>query len=202
MSDIPSIVTLSDLLAELSNVKRATKLPNGEYETDSHHSFSLALIAYHLCDKYDLKLNREKLLLFALAHDLLEIVTGDEDTLHSTAAQLEAKRQKEEQAMTQFNKLFAQFPGLIGAMHEYEKLDTPEAATIFVLDKACTTWTHFHDEAHHLRTERNIVNSQDVAGWADRQRTKFNARLQVNPPQIILDIYEDSFAELQRFYKD
>lgn len=201
MSDVNDIIKLSDLLAELSAVKRATKLPNGEYETDAHHSFSLALIAYHICDEHQLDLNREKLLLFALVHDLLEIVTGDEDTLHHTSADNAAKHQREQEAVEDFNALFANYPSLAAALHEYEKLDTPEAATIFVLDKACTTWTHFHDGGEYLRVERGIATLQDLGERADVQRLKLKNRLKAQPPRAVMDVYDNSLRKMEELFE-
>lgn len=180
-------------------IKRATKLPDGEFEPDSHHAFSLALISYHIVRTECPELDANKVLLFALAHDLLEILTGDVDTLHFTAQQHIAKRQAEDRAMAEFDKVFAIYPELMQALYDYEKLDTPEAATVFVLDKACTTWTHHWDKAQYAR-ERNIRTKADVAAWAERQRDKFQHRLKVMPPQKIIDIYEASFLELQNLY--
>jgi putative hydrolase of HD superfamily len=189
------------MLGQLDDVKRATRLPSDNQESDSHHSFSLALIAYDICTKYCPELNLEKVLLLALAHDLLELVTGDEDTLHYTAEQMEQKQRREEAASVEFEKLFANYPELKNAVHEYERLDTSEAAAVFVLDKACTTWTHFHDGGKYARSERGLKNRSDIEDWAERARTKTVARLNVQPPQAILDVFEASFEQLANLYK-
>jgi 5'-deoxynucleotidase YfbR-like HD superfamily hydrolase len=198
--NVESIIRLSDLLAELGKVDRATLLPGGRLESDSHHSFSLALIAYDICKRECPELDANKVMLFALTHDLLEIITGDEDTLHLTAAELQAKHDREKEALKDFDKLFADYPLLRDAMYDYDRLDTPEAATVFVLDKACTTWTHIHDQANHAKTKRNITTSQQVEDWAERQRQKIAKRLKVQPPKAILDIYEESFLKLRELF--
>lgn len=195
---IQDIIELSELLAEMGKVKRATHLPNGEPESDSHHSFSLALISYHIAKNECPELDADKVMLFALCHDLLEIITGDDDTLHFTAEQHAAKQAKEEEAVKEFDSIFAKYPQLKSAMHEYDRLDTPEASTVFVLDKACTTWTWIHHsdlEGH--KTNRHITTKADVEAWAARQNQKFEKRLKIYPPQKILDVYKDSFEELK-----
>jgi len=199
--NIQDIIRLSEMLGEMGQVRRATHLPNGEPESDSHHSFSLALIAYHIVKTECPELDADKVLLFSLAHDLLEIITGDEDTLHFTQEQHAAKHAREEEAIKEFDEVFSRYPTLLGAMHDYEKLDTAEAATVFVLDKACTTWTwlHHYDMKNHALV-RNITKKADVEKWAERQRTKFKARLKVSPPQPILDTYEESFKALSSLY--
>lgn len=198
---IDNIITLSDLLSEMGRIKRATKLTNHESESDSHHSFSLALIAYQVVSLSCPELDVNKVVIFALCHDLLEIVTGDENTLHYTPKQHEAKQNKEKEAMAEFDDLFKHFPALKSALHEYEKLDSPEAATIFVLDKASTTWTH-HSHAAKYAREMNIRNKSDVREWAIRLRSKFSDRLAVSPPQKIFDIFEESFKSLEEHYND
>lgn len=198
---IHDIVTLSELLGEMANIKRATKLPNDEFEPDSHHAFSLALIAYQICMSEKLDLDANKVVFYALAHDLLEIITGDEDTLYATPEQLAAKRAREKEVEKEFDILFANYPELKGALYEYEKLDTPEAATVFVLDKACTTWTHHADNGSHART-KGLHKKEHIEKWAKSKREAFERRLNVKPPERILEIYEESFEALKGLYDD
>jgi len=200
--NIQQIVRLSELLGKMGEVKRATHLPNGEPEPDSHHSFSLALIAYHIAVDVCPELDANRVMLFALAHDLLEIITGDEDTLHYTVEQHVGKKLREIEAVKEFNKIFADYPELKQAMHDYEKLDSPEAATVFVLDKACTTWTWLHhpDVKTHA-VVRGITTKADVEEWMNRQRHKFTVRLKVEPPRAIIDIYEQSFDAMKGLYE-
>lgn len=200
---VSDIVKLSELLGEMGNIKRATDLPNGESEPDSHHSFSLALIAYHVATTKCSELDAHKVMLFALAHDLLEIITGDEDTQHYTLEQHADKQRREAEAMGIFRETFAHYPELLDAVDEYEKLDTPEAATVFVLDKACTTWTWLHhpNVQSHAK-KRNTDTKADIQAWGERQRQKFAERLKVYPPQPILDIFEESFTALKGIFDE
>lgn len=199
---IHEIVRLSDLLAGMDTVKRATKLPSGGFESDSHHSLSLALICFQIVKDECPELDINKVVLFALVHDLLEIVTGDVDTLHFTAEQHASKFEQEQAAFKEFEALFADYPDIKQALHEYEKLDTPEAATVFVLDKACTTWTHHADKALYAKQVRGLHRKSDIDAWSERQRRKFEQRLTVPPPEAILKLYDDSFAELKALFDE
>lgn len=199
--NINQIIRLSELLGHMGDIKRATKLPNDEFEPDSHHAFSLALIAYQVCVSEKLDLNVDKVVFFALVHDLLEIVTGDEDTLHASAEQLAAKKRRELVAMEEFEELFEDYPELLSALHEYEKLDTPEAATVFVLDKACTTWTHHHDNGRHARA-KGVGTKEAARKWADGKREASKQRLNCQPPDRIFEIYEESFKALEDMLDD
>lgn len=195
--DIAEIIALSERIGELGVVKRATLLPGGESESDSHHSLSLALIAYDITKKYCPELDADKLLRYALVHDLMEIVTGDEDTLHATPESLQQKLEREKAAWPEFLSVLSKYPVLISELEEYEKLDSPEAATIFILDKASTTWTHFWDRGSYLRGPRMIQSRQDLQKWHDTQLEKIEERLQVKAPKIIYEIYEQSFEKMR-----
>lgn len=197
--NIYDIIRLSELLAEMGSIRRATKLPSGEYETDSHHSFSLALVAYEVCVQEQLEVDTDRVVLYALAHDLLEIITGDVDTLMASSEELAAKHEREMNALQQFDELFAAYPSLKKAFDEYERLDTAEAATVYVLDKACTTWTHHHDKADYAR-QKGITTAEHAEAWAQRKLATFMTRLKAEPPKRILEIYEESFEAMKELY--
>jgi 5'-deoxynucleotidase YfbR-like HD superfamily hydrolase len=101
---IVEFIELSKILGEFGQIKRATLLPNSEFETDSHHSFSLALIAFELASQYAPELEIKKILLYALVHDLPELVTGDVQTLTATSDELDIKAQVDAHAITKIEK--------------------------------------------------------------------------------------------------
>lgn len=192
-----SIVALSDLLGEMGAIKRATLLPSGEPESDSHHSFMLALTAYDICSQHCPELNLSKIVLFALVHDLAEIITGDEDTLLLDRASLQAKHERDKAALHEIEQRLANHPALLVALHEYERLDTPESAFVFVLDKACTIWTHFHDNGSSLHS-RGATTRAIIDEWYSKQIEKIQNRLKIVPPQVVLDIFSESHNALRK----
>ena len=189
-------IVLAEMLGELGAIRRATLLPNGETESDSHHAFVLAITSMDICKKYCPELDIDKVVRFALIHDLLEIITGDQDTLHLSAEELEEKRLLEERSWDEFATRFEKYPYIVDMLRQYERLDTQEAATVFLLDKACTTWTHFPDHGAYLPT-RKIIRTEDVDMWHDKQWHKFLTRVKVHPPQPIIDIYHASFDKMK-----
>lgn len=193
---IKQLVYLSDTLAQCEAIKRSTKLPHGADESDSHHSFSLAIIAYDTCRHHALNLDMEKVILYALVHDLLEIITGDEATLMMSDDELAAKHEREKQAVKELETLLDNYPDVLAVWHEYERLDTPEAATVFVLDKACTTWTHFHDHGANLR-QLGVTNRQGIEAWHQKIMRKIEKRLQAQPPAVIMTILHESFYAMR-----
>lgn len=49
----------------------------GRYESDAEHTFSMAILAYEIMKRENLKLNEGKVLKLALIHELCEIDPGD-----------------------------------------------------------------------------------------------------------------------------
>lgn len=194
--DVKRLIYLSDLLSKCEDIKRAIKLPHGSDESDSHHAFSLAVIAYDICKHYKIDVDIEKVLLYALVHDLLEIVTGDEATLMMTDEELELKRLREEDALQDFERLLQDYPDILKAFHEYERLDNKESATVFVLDKSCTVWTHFHDNGENLRYF-GITSKGDIHNWYQRLLRKINKRLVAQPPSKIMEILHESYVAME-----
>ena len=74
-------------------------------ENDVEHSFQVALTAWYLNDSYKFKLNMEKVLKYAIAHDLLESYTGD---FHFNIQDAERKNKidREGEALEIFKKEF------------------------------------------------------------------------------------------------
>ncbi len=165
------VLELSRLLGEFGQIKRTTKLPNGEYEPDSHHSFALALTSYELACQFAPELSSEKILLYSLAHDLPELVTGDLDTLTFTPEQLAAKAIVDEQALTQIRQRFSEFPHILIAVETYEAKEDDEALFVYWVDKMMTIPTHFYDNGANLHA-RGVTTRQEIQTWYTRTLDK------------------------------
>jgi 5'-deoxynucleotidase YfbR-like HD superfamily hydrolase len=190
------VIRLAALLGPFDDIKRATKLPSGSYESDSHHAFSLAVIAYTVASKYCPELDQQKVMKFALVHDLLELITGDEPTLHHTHEQHAAKKAREEEAIKDFKQMFDSYATITEDLDDYERLDSPEAAFVYVLDKACTVWTHFFDAGTNLR-DLGILKRADIDIWYERLQSKIAHNLKCEPPKITYEVLEQSFARMR-----
>jgi 5'-deoxynucleotidase YfbR-like HD superfamily hydrolase len=168
---LSDVFVLSDLLGEFGLIKRASLLPNGEPETDSHHSFSLALIAYEFACQYAPELDSNKILLYALVHDLPELVTGDVVTLTASTAQLIEKAKADRLALDETVQKLATAPHIIAALTKYENKIDDEAMFVYWIDKMVTIPTHFYDNGANLRT-LGVHNRQDIQQWYERTLAK------------------------------
>lgn len=170
---IAELIELSKLLGEFGQIKRATLLPNGDIETDSHHSFALALIAYELARQYAPELDAHKIMLYALVHDLPELVTGDVPTLIISEEQLRQKAQADAAALHEVKKRLKSAPHITQALEAYEAKQDQETQFVYWLDKMITIPTHFLDNGANLRA-LGVTNRQDIAAWYERTLTKLN----------------------------
>lgn len=178
---IVEVIELSRLLGEYGQIKRGTRLPGGDFEPDSHHSFNLALVAFDLASKYATNLSRERILIFCLVHDLPELITGDEPTLTATAKSLRCKERTDAAALPLILKRLHPYPALAEALEDYESGQSEEAKFVYWLDKMITIPTHFFDDGATLR-EHGIKERAGIADWYARALDKLERRAGQPPP--------------------
>ena len=133
----PKLDNLIDFIQfthEFREVFRIARSPNGSrFENDTEHSYQLAMVAWYLIETDKLKLNKEKCLLYAMAHDLVEVYAGDTYFLDDNRGN--SKHKREEEALAKITKRFPKFKTLIKIIGEYEKKENKESKFIYSLDK-------------------------------------------------------------------
>jgi 5'-deoxynucleotidase YfbR-like HD superfamily hydrolase len=68
--DIHRLIELQKLLLQFQSIERVVHVPdNFEYENDTEHSYNLTITAWFLA-QYFPHLDRDKVIRFALVHDL------------------------------------------------------------------------------------------------------------------------------------
>jgi putative hydrolase of HD superfamily len=102
-------------------------------ETSNEHSYQVAMVAWFLIEQDNLKLNKELCLMYALAHDLVEIYA--EDTFIFDKKKKVSKHAREKEALVKIKKRFSNFKNLIKIIQNYEKKKDEESKFIFILDK-------------------------------------------------------------------
>ena len=123
----------SHITARFANVERIPRYPNGERENDVEHSYMLALIAPDIARTLGLQLDTEKIMGFALCHDLLEMKVGDIATFNLSPEELEEKAKREQLAK---DELIRELPPHIAHYFEvYEAQRAPEAVFVRMVDK-------------------------------------------------------------------
>lgn len=123
--------TLLDAFALVERVAHVTG--REQRENDAEHSFALAMLAWYMADAFDLALDKDKLLRYALAHDLVEVYAGD--TYIWDEERKKTKHEREEKARLQLMENFPEFKGLHTTIEAYEAREDAESQFIYALDK-------------------------------------------------------------------
>lgn len=191
------IIELSRLLGDFGQIERATRLPDGRLESDSHHSFSLALIAFELATQFAPELDSKKILLYSLVHDLPELITGDTNTLTATPEALALKSQQDKDATGKVRKIFKNAPSILSAIEAYELKEDEESLFVYWIDKMTTIPTHFYDNGRNLRA-LGITNRSDIKEWYKRTLDKLDRhrRAHTSAVQILELTYMKMHNEL------
>jgi 5'-deoxynucleotidase YfbR-like HD superfamily hydrolase len=116
-----------------SRIERIPRYADGERETDTEHSFMLALVAPELAAALEYPLDIGLVSQFATVHDLIELKTDDVATFLFTDSQQHQKEITEHQALGELlNELPPHTAHLVG---RYESQTEPEARFVRYVDK-------------------------------------------------------------------
>lgn len=138
MGNSPDLEALANIVALIHRFQQIRRMvyAKGEdrFENDVEHSFQLAFIGWYLIEKEKLGLNVQKVLLYALCHDIVEVYAGDVSFERSAEGE-RRKQELEEQALQQIKKDYADFPALAETIETYEARQDEESKFVYALDK-------------------------------------------------------------------
>jgi len=134
--DIHRLLEFQKLLAAFSQVERGAHRSHlGTFvpENDTEHSYNLAMTGWYLSQWFP-ELDKNKVISYALIHDLVEVHAGD-TYFYGSKEDLNSKVDREAQALKQLEKDWSDFEDLTKAIHNYEKKSEPESQFVYALDK-------------------------------------------------------------------
>lgn len=152
--DIHRLLEFQRLLLAFNQVDRKVHRKHGEefvYENDTEHSYNLAMTAWFLAEHFP-HLDRDKLIRYALVHDLVEIHAGDTYVFDSSE-KLESKQEREDRALEKLRKDWADFASLTEEISAYENRDTEEAKFVYALDKIMPMLQIYIHDGHTWKHE-------------------------------------------------
>jgi 5'-deoxynucleotidase YfbR-like HD superfamily hydrolase len=187
-------IAMSEVLFEFGQIKRATKMPNGEFESDSHHSFTLALIGYELAKAYAPELDAEKVMAYGLVHDLPELISGDAPTLLASSEDLLRKKEKDREAVAKLGAVLKSAPHTMTLIEAYETCAEEEAKFVYWLDKTMTILTHFFDTGKNLH-ELGVRDRADIEAWYDKLQKKLRMYA-ADPHQTAVAVLEELYQKM------
>ncbi len=141
--DIHRLIELQKFLLTFGAIERVSCLPKpvSRRENDIEHSYFLAMAAWFLAPHFP-KLDQHKMLLLALAHDLVEIHTGDTPA-YGDQSHIDSKPEREKIARQQLAHDWLDFPEMSHAVQEYAEKVTEEAKFVYALDKLLPPMIHY-----------------------------------------------------------
>ncbi len=135
---LQELIELQNFLLQFRDTPRVTTIPGtegGKPENDVEHSYFLAMAGWHVADSLQLPLNQEKILKYALVHDLPEAYAGDVDAFASHKER-ETKKQREAEAIQTMQTRYGHtFSGILDQLNDYEEQEDPESQFVKALDK-------------------------------------------------------------------
>lgn len=133
--ELQRILDLQAFLQKFNNIDRAVLHPGSKtrWETDTEHTLSLVMVAWFLAASFP-KLKVDKIIKFALVHDLVEIYAGD-TYIYGDKSLLDSKVQREREALERIEIEWPDFPAMAKTIRSYERLSSPESKFVYALDK-------------------------------------------------------------------
>lgn len=171
---------------------RRTFLVRGrnDNENDAEHSFQMALCAWFLNDHLKLGLDVQKILRYALVHDIVEVYAGDTPTIGTAAHGYSPakKHLREARAAARIRKEWQKdFPDMVNAMEAYERKKDAESLLIYTLDKTITKINNIEDKGRNWK--KNPTSLEEMDAYTRPKVAKF-------PP--VGALYEEIYGILKR----
>lgn len=156
------VLALGKITMEFTTVKRGPRLHTGEREDNAQHSSMVGLIAPQLAvllnETKGYRLNPDIMPAYALAHDKLEIITGDTLTFKLTPEERDAKKKREHEALEELCEAIGPYWARI--IREYEEQIIPEARFVRAVDKAAPAIVHIYGQGSRVVSDDYGVRSK------------------------------------------
>ena len=136
MSSTKTLLKFEQLLKKFNLIYRdleSLHIPNG-LDNDVEHSYRVAMLCWMLTDEYKFKLDKNKVIRYALLHDLPEVYAGD-TSIYANQGDKERGKIKEAVAVKKLMKKFPKQKSLWKDLHEYEKRKDAESKFVYLIEK-------------------------------------------------------------------
>jgi 5'-deoxynucleotidase YfbR-like HD superfamily hydrolase len=190
--DISRLIELQRLALQFQAIERHVCYTSDELdraENDVEHSYALALVAWFLCEHFT-ELDRDTVMRYALAHDLVEVYAGD-TSVFADGEKLASKAEREAQALMQLSNEWPDFPDLLSCISEYEARANDEAKFVYSLDKIMPIILNYSQDGRgwrkHNITLRQLHETKKVKVQTDPRISKYYDelyRLLVEAPEL------------------
>ncbi|MDP2666109.1 MAG: HD domain-containing protein [Candidatus Diapherotrites archaeon] len=178
MPHLDPLLRFVSMTHQLRQVKRAIYVKGeDQLENDCEHQYQLTLVAWYLVQSHHLDLDLDKVIRYALVHDLVEVYAGDIDTF---AKDKSMKKENERLAAIRLQSEFPEFGDLHATIAAYESKLDKESRFVHALDKILPTINNFLDDGRTWK-KRGITF----------EMVKESKRGKINQHPLVEELFED-----------
>lgn len=129
---------------------------NGEdrRENDLEHSYQLAMLCWYIIETEHLNLDVNRVLKYALLHDLVEVYAGDTPFFSNDMELKGSKQDRERLAHDRLVDEHPEFAPIKEYIAEYESRETPEAKFVYAADKLQPILNIYADDGRTWKAEK------------------------------------------------
>jgi 5'-deoxynucleotidase YfbR-like HD superfamily hydrolase len=160
MKHFQKILEFQKLLKKFNQVQRdLASLPYGDkmHDNDVEHSYRAAMLCWMIIDEYKLKLDTNRVIKYALIHDLVEVYAGDMSMYKNYK-----QKDKEKRERKSFEKLKKDFPKqktLWKLISDYEQRKDKESKFVYMIEKLEPVLAVLLSEKDHWKKRRLTMES-------------------------------------------
>lgn len=140
------------------------------FENDMEHSYQLSIFLWYLVSTNSLPYDINKLIRYALIHDLVETYAGDTPALTSSQEIKSSKSTREEAAFQRIMSEIPEFTELEKTWKEYQSKADPESRLVYVLDKVMPILNEIQQDSKFYKN-----NQITLAKWQEWLKSKLDA---------------------------
>lgn len=136
MSSTKTLLKFELLLKKYNSIYRdmASLHKIDDVDNDIEHSYRVAMLCWMLIDEYKFKLDINKVIRYALVHDLPEVYAGDV-SMHANNTAIKNKVKNEERAIKKLIKQFPRQKSIWRNLHDYETRKDAESRFVYLVEK-------------------------------------------------------------------
>jgi len=160
MEHLVKLLNFVKLINDFKNIERDIPQSVGfKRENDIEHSYQLAMVSWYLATVSDHHLDINKILKYALVHDLPEIYAGDTPLYTADEEQLYSKKDREIKAILKLNETFSDFKDLHIWTKKYEEKVDNESKFVYAVDKLLPILSIYLDNGYAWKTHKIDLES-------------------------------------------
>ncbi len=170
------VMAASQLTDKFSNIDRIPRLADSRRENDVEHTFSLAIAAPAIAERFYPDLDVDKVRRLSIVHDIKEIVVGDVATFDLNDSELAEKERREQEAKPIVLEMLSAISDTAAEdFEEYEQQLSKESICVRIVDKLLPLAVNIVGDG--LRVMREDYGVSDLAGL-EAAHSQLFARIQ------------------------